>query len=110
MFPVNNDPQTTNNNVNLDASQLRGIFNFNVDAPIYVQANQIVNDLNTFGAYFGPTKPTTSFGQTTINLSKTNRELTTTLNGTVPINTSNFNIIRKPDLQVRSPIIRVPKS
>ena len=34
-FPLNSHPQATDNIVNLDASQLRGVFNFNVSEPNY---------------------------------------------------------------------------
>src|SRR5262249_28123781 len=64
VFPLDTNPQAIDNNVNFDASQLRGTLSLQVSQPDYALAEQLVSGL---GYYSGG--PVTSFGQTTVNLS-----------------------------------------
>jgi hypothetical protein len=87
-FPNNPTPAAIDNNVNLDASQLRGTLSFQVTQPDYNLAEQLVQAFGTFLA-----GPVTSLGQTTVNLSKVNSQLSVTVNGTTPITSTDlFNL------------------
>ncbi len=92
---VDATPEATNNNVRLNASQLRGDFNFNVAPPVYELARRFMGQGVAFGAIthsyaYGHPFSTwgysydymrTAFGQSDITLSHTNPELTVDING-----------------------------
>ncbi len=85
IFPSNPNPTTTDNNVNLDASQLRGDLAFNVEEPDYATAKAL---MDAFGSLH--TGAIATFGQTSVNLTKVNPELAVTVTGTPPIFSSDL--------------------
>jgi hypothetical protein len=84
-FPNNPNPAAIDNNVNFDASQLRGVLSFQVTQPNYALAEQLVQ---AFGNLLAG--PVTTFGQTSVNLSKVNPQLSVTVNGTTPISNNDL--------------------
>ena len=92
-FPVSTDPQAVDNVVSLDASQLRGVFTFNVSEANYAGAEQIANSdfINGFDEDVDDNLPVTSYGQTHVSLSKVNPELSVNISGTNEITQSEFN-------------------
>ena len=91
-FPISSQPQAIDNVVSLDASQLRGVFNFNVSDPDYGGAAQIANSdfVNGFDEEVDNTLAVTSYGQTHVTLSKVNPELSVNISGTNEITQSEF--------------------
>ncbi|MGH7134740.1 MAG: hypothetical protein ACREHD_03310, partial [Pirellulales bacterium] len=89
VFPLNPSPTALDNNVTLDASQLRGGFHFGVDEPDYVHAEELIAG-NEGANYLVRADMITSFGQTHVNLTKVNPELSVTVSGTTPITQANF--------------------
>jgi hypothetical protein len=89
VFPLNPSPAALDNNVTLDASQLRGGFHFGVDEPDYAHAEQLVAG-NDGGNHLVNAEMITSFGQTHVNLTKVNPELSVTVSGTTPITQANL--------------------
>ena len=92
-FPISSNPQAIDNSVSLDASQLRGVFNFKVSEPNYAGTAQIdQNDYtNGFDAEVDNNLPVTSYGQTHVTLSKVNPELSVSISGTSQISQANYN-------------------
>ncbi len=94
-WAVNDHPTAVNNNVTLDASQLRGSFQFNVAAPDYDYLGQLENETfsgnvatetTEFDAPFWTWGTTVAdfmpmaFGQSNIVVSKVNPQLSLTIN------------------------------
>ena len=92
-FPVSTHPQATDNDVSLDASQLRGIFNFGVSDPDYADASELVQSdfVTGFDDEVDHNLPVTSYGQTHVALSKVNPELSVNISGTNAITGTEFN-------------------
>ena len=92
-FPVSSDPQAIDNTVTLDASQLRGTFNFNVSEPDYADLETIANNDFLFGfdSEVDNNLPVTSYGQTHVTLSKVNPELSVNISGTSEITQAEYN-------------------
>ncbi len=92
-FPISSDPQALDTFVTLDTSQLRGVFNFNVSAPNYAGAAQIVQNDYVYGfdSEVDDNSPVTSYGQTHVTLSKVNPELSVSITGTSEITQANYN-------------------
>lgn len=86
VYPPNPNPLATDNHVNIDASQLRGTFGFQVSEPDYAYAELLADGLAR-----GSGAPATNFGQSYVTISKTNPQLTTTITGTTPTNTAHYN-------------------
>ena len=80
LFPANANPLATDNDADLDASQLRGSFSFQVTDPDYATASLL---MAAFGQWSGD--PQVTFGQTHVNLSKVNPQLTVSVAGANPI-------------------------
>ncbi|HEY1600964.1 MAG TPA: putative Ig domain-containing protein [Pirellulales bacterium] len=112
-FFINTDPQATDNLVNFDASQLRGVFNFNVSEPDYSDAAKIANGgLSTgFDSEVDNALPVTSYGQTHVVLSNVNPELSVNISGTQAITGTEFNsteiALDTINIQPKPPIVNV---
>jgi len=89
-YPVNADPQPINNLVNVDASQLRGSFNYHTNEPGYALAEEIAAAVDRFSG-----ETVTNFGQTTVNISKTNSELSTSITGILPTNSTHYTLLAR---------------
>ncbi len=86
VFPLNSNPVTTDNEVNLDASQLRGTLHFQVAEPDYAWALQLKQAMESWVAGV-----VTTFGQTTVVMAKANPQLSTTITGTTAPSVANYN-------------------
>jgi hypothetical protein len=86
VFPLNPNPVTTDNEVNLDASQLRGALHFQVAEPDYAGALSLRQAMESWGA-----GTVTTFGQTNVVLAKANPQLSTTITGATMITFNNYN-------------------
>jgi hypothetical protein len=86
IYPLASSPSTIDSNANFDASQLRGSFSFQVAQPDYTAAEALVA-----GFGYRSALPVETFGQTTVVLSKVNPQLSVSITGTAPINSSDYN-------------------
>lgn len=90
VFPLNPSPTATDNHVNLDASQLRGALSYRAAEPDYTLAEILTADPNDNANYYGGANLVTTFGQTTVNLTKVNPELAVTITGTDPLSAAHY--------------------
>ena len=96
VFPLNSHPTTTDNHVDLDASQLRGALNFQAAEPDYALAETLAG-YGVGTSYWGAQWVTT-FGQTIVNLTKVNPELAVNIAGTNSINSTDYSRLQVSNL------------
>jgi hypothetical protein len=111
VFPLNANPIAIDNHVNLDASQVRGTFSYRAAEPDYTLAEIFTADLNQNANYEGGANLATTFGQTTVNLTKVNPELAVTITGTDPLSAAHYTTLSNLlNLSIFPPVIHAAAS